>query len=210
MYYIIYIPSGKLLACKADSLVFVKSSSVPLVEAEEENDKDKSKSKSQSQLERAVRLLGLTPEELELTMLLLPPTTTDTAAPLSGATAAESGARSGVEQRWGVGGDTPTEKVGMALRACLRDVGSAVSSASMRENLREAAALLFTVTATAISGSAAGAGATRGSVTGEVGAVAPEVLVRSGALGSRAAAALVRHRTASSFCLETDLSILLS
>jgi hypothetical protein len=139
--------------------------------------------------------LGLTPEELELTMLLLPPTTTDTAAPLSGATAAESGARSGVEQRWGVGGDTPTEKIGMALRACLRDVGSALSSASMRENLREAAALLFTATATATSnGAAASAGATRGSVTGEVGAVAPEMLVRSGALGSRAAAALVRHR----------------
>jgi hypothetical protein len=129
-------------------------------------------------------------------MLLLPPTTTDTAAPLSGATAAESGARSGVEQRWGVGGDTPTEKIGMALRACLRDVGSALSSASMRENLREAAALLFTSTATATSGSVAAAavGASRGSVTGEVGALAPEVLVRSGALGSRAAAALVSHR----------------
>jgi hypothetical protein len=186
--YYIFTPSGKLLACKADSLVFVKSFSVPLVEAEGENDKDK----SQSQLVRAIRLLGLTPEELELTMLLLPPTMTDTAAP--GATAAESGARSGVEQRWGVGGDTPTEKVGMALRACLRDVGSALSSASMRENLREAAALLFTATATS-NGSAAAAGATtRGSVTGEVGAVAPEMLVRSGALGSRAAAALVRHR----------------
>jgi hypothetical protein len=188
--YYIFTPSGKLLACKADSLLFVKSSSVPLVEAEGENDKDK----SQIQLVRAIRLLGLTPEELELTMLLLPPTTTDTAAPAPGATAAESGARSGVEQRWGVGGDTPTEKVGMALRACLRDVGSALSSASMRENLREAAALLFTATATS-NGSAAAAGATtRGSVTGEVGAVAPEMLVRSGALGSRAAAALVRHR----------------
>ena len=83
---------------------------------------------------------------------------------------------------WGFAGNTPSDRLGCAVRSALRDVGANVAAASA---LRDAAELL---TNQLISTGTANATIVQ---QDEVCARAPELLLRAGALGARAAAAVV-------------------
>ena len=82
---------------------------------------------------------------------------------------------------WGFAGFTPADRLGCAVRAALRDVGA---DQSARSALRDAAELIMSeLELNKISGKMLPF--TMNSLS------SPEMFVRSGALGSRAAAALV-------------------
>lgn len=148
-------------------------------------------------LTKSLRLLGLTPRELGLSAPSTSPETTATASDITDRVVKEDGSVGrGVceyELPWGFGGNTPSEKVSMALRAGLRDVGSSVSSSSMRESLREAAGVVFSALThrPTPSTSSISTGGDDGLRLRQDKGMSPEELVRRGALGSRAAAALV-------------------
>ena len=84
---------------------------------------------------------------------------------------------------WGFGGNTPSEKISNALRAALRDVGASLQS-PIRDAARDAASQLLAAVEKCAPSDTPSA-----SVTKE--GFSPVGLVRRGALGSRAAAAMV-------------------
>ena len=95
---------------------------------------------------------------------------------------------------WGFAGSAPTERLSCALRAALRDLGNEFSSA--HNSARDAAEVLLE----AIQAHSAGADASASPSTPSVNGWAPDAFIRSGALGSRAAAAIVSAQ--SSLCSE--------
>lgn len=83
---------------------------------------------------------------------------------------------------WGFAGNTPADRLGCAIRAALRDVGTNTSASNA---LREAAELLMNELAATVLVNKIIKPAS------EIAALAPEVFLKAGALGARVAAAVV-------------------
>jgi len=196
--------SGKVLSCKPSNLSFCEEDDD---EEDPEEEEDVADNKQDELIVRAARLLGLTLTQIQMDDKISRKKDKDAT---TAAAAAEQGA-------WGFAGLTPRSRVGTALRSVLRDHAQSVSP-TVCDGAREAADLLLSAITRAESTAAAEKSAAAGEVTlqdaeegedadnnnntttttttattnkKEEEERAPHVLVRSGALGGRAAAAVM-------------------
>lgn len=104
----------------------------------------------------------------------------ENAASVLGITMDQLGVTANESKGWGFGGLSVSQRIGCALRAALRDVGSEVLGG--QQAAREAAAVLLAMKQIQMP--------TESSVEGSE-AISPDIMLRCGALGGRAAACIV-------------------
>lgn len=186
-----YPTSGKILACKPENLVFHQN--------EEDEDNEDFAISDSSEIARSARILGIELRQLGLA---------GESKKGGGGGGGDAEAKVATEHAWGFVGCTPVQRLGCALRAAIRDLGSAPVSVGDSRVRDSAAFLSQEIGARAVAdflkakdaGSPvvdpAAADATNSlldapPVTSKSLARSPDLMLRFGALGSRAAAAAV-------------------